>query len=198
MALATILWMATMQVDKLALSAVADLGAFASYSLAAVIAGAVASAGIPLLQVAQPRVSALVLGGDMPGLEYAHATTTALLCALSCAAALAAILGVDPFLDLWSAGSRPAGSLAVPVAWLALGNVALNLAALLFQLQAAHGNLRLHLAGTGAFALVLAVATTLAAMHGGHNDVLPVEVDKSSAIMTTGNVGGYHTTTKHT
>jgi len=167
MALATVLWMATMQVDKVALSAVVDLDAFATYSLAAVVAGAVASAGLPLLQVAQPRASALVLRGDLPGLEYAHATSTALLCALSCAAALAAILGVDPFLDLWNAGSRPAGSLAALVAWLALGNVALNLAALLFQLQVAHGSLRLQLAGTAAFALVLAMATTMAAVQGG-------------------------------
>lgn len=167
MALATVLWMATLQVDKLALSATASLDAFARYSLAAVIAGAVASAGIPLLQVAQPRVSALVLGADPAGLEYAHSTTTALLCALSCAAALAAVLGVDPFLDLWNSGTRPAGSLAALVAWLAAGNVALNLAALLFQLQAAHGTLRLHLAGTGVFALLLAVVTTLAALHGG-------------------------------
>jgi O-antigen/teichoic acid export membrane protein len=155
MSLATLVWALSSQVDKLVLSGLLSLKDFGGFSLATTAAAAVLLATGALGDSLVPRLTALMAAGSADDLRrlYRQATQIGGVLAWSVAAWLA--FHAESVLWVWTGQSDWAEQWAPVVVMYALGNAALALSAFPFYLQLAHGQLRLHVIGTGCMAILL-------------------------------------------
>ncbi|HEV7121879.1 MAG TPA: lipopolysaccharide biosynthesis protein [Rhodanobacter sp.] len=163
-----VLWLLTSQVDKLTLSRILPLAEFGAYALGVHIASAVIIATGPVQAAVLPRLTRLIAAGDETQARLLYGMATALTVAL----AASLTVGISVAAPLVIAVMRPAETLYVNPMHIAsayaLGNCAIAIVALSYQLQNARGRLRLHAAGTIVQAVVqipilIWVASTLGA-----------------------------------
>ncbi|TAM59934.1 MAG: hypothetical protein EPN49_10170 [Rhodanobacter sp.] len=148
------LWLLTSQVDKLSLSRILPLAEYGAYSLGVHIASAIIIATGPIQAAVLPRLTRLIAAGEVSQSRLLYGMATAMTVAL----AFGLTVGICMAGNLVTALMRPAVMLdirpmQIAVAY-ALGNCAIAIIGLSYQLQNAHGRLRLHAAGTIAQAVV--------------------------------------------
>jgi O-antigen/teichoic acid export membrane protein len=163
------LWLLTSQVDKVALSKILPLAEYGAYSLGVHLASAVVIAAGPVQAAVLPRLTRLIASGEeaQSRLLYGMATalTVALASGLTVGLSLAGHVVVAVMRPTEVLNVKP---MQIAVAY-ALGNCAVAIVGLSYQLQNARGRLRLHATGTIVQAIVqipvlIWVATTFGAL----------------------------------
>lgn len=155
MALASAVWIAVSQTDKLLLSGMLSLSDYGWFSLAVLAANSVLLLTTPIVAALMPRMSALdTKDNDAELLHlYREGTQWVGIVAWSVCGVLA--FHAERILLIWTGNERLAAQAAITMSLYALGNAVMAVGALPFYLQFAKGQLRLHLLGTGLFVLVL-------------------------------------------
>lgn len=160
-------WVAVTQTDKLILSNLLPLSEYAHFTLAVLLASGVTIISGPLSSTLLPRLSRLYAqSADVEAIAlYRQATQGMTLAATTISLVLA--LAAEPILFTWT-GDRALAQGAAPLLQLyALGNGILALTAFPFYLQFARGDVRLHLAGSAIFLVVLVPSIILATLNHG-------------------------------
>ena len=155
MAIASVVWVAVSQTDKLVLSSLLSLADYGWFSLTVLAAGGVLLLAGPLATALLPRLSALhVQGRDAAMFTlYREATQWVGLVVWPISGVLA--VQAERVLWIWTGDAQLAAQAAPILRLYALGNAVMAIGAFPYYLQFAKGNLRLHLLGTAIFVGVL-------------------------------------------
>lgn len=135
----TILALLLTQTDKILLSRLLPLDAFAHYALAGVVAGALYMLVGPIAAAFYPRFTELATQGDDTALRKVYHQGSQLVTVLMGSAAVVLILFGDRVLLLWTADPVLTEQVAPVMAVLALGTLFNGLMWMPYQMQLAHG-----------------------------------------------------------
>ena len=135
----TLLALLLTQVDKILLSRLLSLEAFAYYALAAVVTGALYTLSTPISTAFYPRFTELAVRGDDNGLRAAYHLSAQLVTVLMGAAAIVLMIFGDRVLLLWTSDPVLAQQVTPIMTLLALGTLLNGLMWMPYQLQLAHG-----------------------------------------------------------
>lgn len=161
------IWILQTQVDKLLLSKLLSLQAFAHFTLAGMVSAAVLMLVPPLNQVLQPRLTILVAQGSEEELNGLYGAATQFVTAVFGALGLTLAFSAQPLLQAWT-GDPAASAAAAPIlVWYALANSLTGILVLPFTLQFARGYLRLQAIGSLLSVLILLPALYVAAIQAG-------------------------------
>lgn len=160
-------WVLVTQTDKLVLSKLLPLSAYAYFSLAVLVASGILVVIGPVSGALLPRLTRLAAEGDETGLVTLYRQATQAVAAVAVPVAL--VLAAFPEQVLWAwTGRIEIAHQAAPVLRLyALGNGFMALAAFPYYLQFAKGDLKLHLIGNIAFVTILIPCLILATSRFG-------------------------------
>lgn len=148
-------WIAVTQTDKLVLSKLLPLADYAYYTLAVLVASGVTIITGPIGIVLQSRLSKLSVEGDEPGLIRVYRSSTQLVGVTAVPAALLLAFFSEQVLWAWTGDAEIVRNAAPVLTLYALGNGILAFSAFPYYLQYAKGDLKLHLAGTLLFVVLL-------------------------------------------
>lgn len=155
------------QLDKLLLSRMLNLEDFGRYTLAGVVAGALAIFTVPAFNVIYPRYTALITRGDLKGLEQSYLHGTHVFCAVVFPVALMVSGFAQDLLHLWTGNAALAASVAPIAALLVLGTALNGAMHFPFALQLASGVVSLPLIlSAGLAALVVPMVVVLTSTYG--------------------------------
>lgn len=143
-----LVWLVTLQVDKLALSRLLSLAEYGSYSLAVHIASAVLIVSGPVQAAVLPRLTRLLSSGNEGEARTLYGLATAILIALAAGIIVAVCIGGAALAALVGGGERHGAGIATVALVYAVGNAAIIVSGLAYQLQNARGRLGLHTIGT--------------------------------------------------
>ena len=150
----TILWIMTTHVDKFALSHTLPLDEYGAYSLGVHIASLILISSGPIQSAVLPRLTVLIAAGDEVQARLLYGLATALTAALCLSEVFTLYIGMTALVHIISPdttlGARP---LYIALAY-SLGNCAIAIMSLSYQLQNARGRIQLHAVGTVAQALI--------------------------------------------
>lgn len=135
----TLLALLLTQVDKILLSRLLTLEAFAYYALAGVVANALYMLTGPISTAFYPRFTELATRGNELALRAVYHQGAQLVTVLMGAAAVVLMMFGDRVLLLWTANPALAHQVAPLLAGLALGNLFNGLMWIPYQMQLAHG-----------------------------------------------------------
>jgi len=135
----TLLALLLSQVDKILLSRLLSLEAFAYYALAAVVTGALYTLSAPVSTAFYPRFTELVVRGDDNVLRTAYHLSAQLVTVLMGAAAIVLMIFGDRVLLLWTSDPVLTQQVTPIMTLLALGTLFNGLMWMPYQLQLAHG-----------------------------------------------------------
>jgi O-antigen/teichoic acid export membrane protein len=127
------------KIDKLLLSRLLSLSEYGYYMLAAAVAGALYMLVSPITQAWYPRLSQLHAAADHAGMAQAYHQGAQLVTVVVGSAAIVLILFSETLLQLWTQDAELAGSAALLVSLLVLGNLLNILMLIPYQTQLAHG-----------------------------------------------------------
>jgi O-antigen/teichoic acid export membrane protein len=148
-------WVIVTQTDKLVLSKILPLAEYGNFTLAVLVASGVTIINGPISSAIMPRMAKLEAEGDHVSLIAIYRQATQLAAVTAGAAAITAAFCAEPLLWAWT-GDRQLAQQAAPILPLyAIGNGVLAVSAFPYYLQFAKGDLRLHLIGNAAFAVLL-------------------------------------------
>ncbi|MFM0395384.1 MATE family efflux transporter [Paraburkholderia phytofirmans] len=165
-ALATVIWACTTQIDKIALSKILPLADFAVFSLATLLASGILLLANPIQQAFIPRLTTETFGGGGKIREmYALATELTSLAVIPVAAVF--ICAPEAVLRFWSASAPLSPEALRTMQCYAAGNAFSAIASLAFIVQYAKGDLSLHLKGNIGFLLLYAPAVLFGGIHLG-------------------------------
>lgn len=155
------------QSDKLLLSRNLSLSQFGYYSLAVAAAAGVNLIVLPINQMLMPRLSRLMAEGDDAAVLVTYSRSArAMTVVLSVVTVLFAAFG-HAIMLAWT-GDKLIADLTGPVlAWYAIGNMAMAMAAFSYYIQYAAGNLRMHTQGTIGFLCLIIPALWLSVSEFG-------------------------------
>jgi O-antigen/teichoic acid export membrane protein len=165
-AFSALMWATTTQIDKIILSKLLSLHAFGVFSMATLLASGILLLANPIQQAFIPRFTADSIGETRRIIPtYFLASEITMLAVIPVAAIFVNV--PDLVLRMWSLSAPQ-----TPEAWrvlqcYAVGNACSAIAALVFLVQYAEGNLSLHIKGNVVFLLVLVPAVLLGALRGG-------------------------------
>lgn len=155
------------QLDKLLLSRMLNLQDFGRYTLAGVVAGALAIFTVPAFNVIYPRYTALITRGDLEGLEQSYLHGTQVFCAVVFPVALMMSGFAQDLLHLWTGDAALAASVAPIAALLVLGTALNGAMHFPYALQLAAGVVSLPLILSGGLAvLVIPMVVVLTSAYG--------------------------------
>ena len=141
------LWSVVSQVDKLVLSRLLSLSDYGYFSLVAVAAGGVGLAAAPVTQALSPRLSHLHAGGETAALLRLYRRSTQLITVVAASTGAVVICFAHPLLRAWTGRADVADIAAGTLAFYAAGNVISAVLTMVFFLQFARGDLRMHVRG---------------------------------------------------
>lgn len=166
-AVASSFWVAVTHLDNLLLSKFLPLSEYAWFSLAIMAATGINLLAAPIGQAIQPRLTFLVATGNESGLRATYSDATQMLSAIALTASFMVAAGARPLLWAWTGNVALADRTAPVLAFYALGNGLLAVVAMVYYLQVARGDLRLHLKGNLVFAAMLIPVIIVATIHAG-------------------------------
>jgi O-antigen/teichoic acid export membrane protein len=149
------IWIFVTQADKLLLSRLLSLRDFGHATLAVVLAGSVIVISGPLTTVLLPQLTRIYAREGLVGAINAYRNATRMMTLTATMAAAVLVFTAEPVLVAWTGDRALAKEIAPILALYAAGNGILTLSAFPYYLQFAHGNLRLHIAGSVLLILVL-------------------------------------------
>ncbi len=155
LAFASVVWVIVTQSDRLTLSGILPLTAYAVFALATTLAGAILMVSAPLGAVILPRLTQVAARNDQASLasSYVRFTRTVALVVFPVGFTLAAVS--EEFLLLWT-NDPVLSSAAAPITSLyCIGNLVLSVSSFGFYLQYALGTMRLHTLASVLMALIL-------------------------------------------
>lgn len=155
MALASLVWVVVSQTDKLLLSSLLPLADYGWFSLAVLAAGGVLLLTGPIVAALMPRLTALHGEGNDDAMQTLYRQATQWVSLLVWPACIILAWYPKQMLWVWTGNTELAAQAAHTLRLYALGNAAMAFGAFPYYLQFAKGQLRLHLAGTGLFVLLL-------------------------------------------
>jgi O-antigen/teichoic acid export membrane protein len=155
------------QADKLTLSHVLPLGEFGLFGVVVAVVGGIAMVVPPFVQAFQPRLTTLLAQGRREEFVHVYRLSAALILALS--AGLAGTIAAHPewVLLAWTGRADLAAHLATMLTLYAAGAAIASFLFVPFLLQYAQGQVRLHVIGALAFAVVWIPAAIWAAIAHG-------------------------------
>jgi O-antigen/teichoic acid export membrane protein len=127
------------KVDKILLSKLLSLSEYGSYTLAAVVAGALYKVVTPITQAFYPRLCEMHARNDQAALINTYHKGAQLVSVSAGSAAIVVILFSEQFLRLWTQDPYLAKSSATLLSLLMLGNLLNALMWIPYQTQLAHG-----------------------------------------------------------
>lgn len=160
-------WVLVTQTDKLVLSKLLPLSAYALFTLAVLVASGVMVVSAPISAALLPRLARLAAEGKEGALVGLYRDATQVVAVIALPAALVLAAFAEPVLWVWTGDAAIARSAAPVLSLYALGNGVLALAAFPYYLQFAKGDLKLHLIGNLLFVLVLIPALVWATWRHG-------------------------------
>jgi O-antigen/teichoic acid export membrane protein len=163
----TSLWMATYQVDKLALSKFLPLSEYGYFTLAVLIASAVGVVSGPIVSAIQPRMAKLEAEGDHASLIRLYRHSTQVVAVIAGSLASTFTFFSEPLLRAWTGDINLAHQTAPILILYAIGNCFLAVSAFQNYLQIAKGNLRLSLIGQCWYTVLIVPSIILAANQFG-------------------------------
>lgn len=166
-AITSCVWVSVTQLDNLLLSKFLPLSEYAWFSLAVMAASGINLLAAPIGQAVQPRLTFLFTSGNESGFRATYSDATQMLSAVALTASFIVAAGARPLLWAWTGNSTLADRTAPVLAFYALGNGLLAVAAMTYYLQVARGDLRLHLKGNLVFAVMLIPTIIVATIHAG-------------------------------
>lgn len=163
----SLVWVGITYTDKLVLSAVLPLAEYGAYSIAILLANGVILATTPIGMAVRPRFARLEATGDPEAFMRLYRKATQLVCIMASAVSWTLVFFAQDFLEAWT-GSIEVTRSATPIVQLyALGNGLLAMTAMPYYLQFAKGDLKLHVRGNIAFAVIIIPAMIVAATEFG-------------------------------
>ncbi len=160
-------WTMVTQTDKLVLTKLLPLSKYACYAIAVTAAGGIMILINPITQAVLPRLTRLVAEKKPDDLCALYRKTTRINCVISGSAAVILVMYAQPLLWAWTGDLSIASQAAKVLLFYALGNFFLAVSRLQYNLQFAHGDLRLHIKGNIIFPIVLVPSIIWAAIHYG-------------------------------
>lgn len=135
----TMLALLLTQMDKILLSRLLSLEAFAHYALAALLASSIAMLTTPIATVFYPRMTGLVVGDDKAALQEAYHRGSQLVSIITGSAAILLVVFGHALLLVWTGDPRLAAQAAPLLRVLAIGTLFNALMWMPYHLQLAHG-----------------------------------------------------------
>lgn len=143
-AYASFVWVLLTQMDKLMLSNALEVDMFGYFVLASTLCGGILLLATPVTDAVLPRlVSHHTVGNSKAERSLYLRATTYLACLAFSAAAVLSVYARD-VVWLWTANSSASDATSNLIPLLAYGTAFAAVSGMLFQLQVAHGNLRMH------------------------------------------------------
>ena len=155
------------QSDRLILSGMLNLDAYAFFSLATLAASAILLVGAPLGSALQPRLTRLVAAGDDAGAHILFRDASQLLTMLTVPAAVVMAVFPDLVLLAWTGNASASTAAGATLAVYALGNLIAAQLVLPYSLQFAYGRLQPHLIGNCLLAALLIPGQIVATQRFG-------------------------------
>jgi O-antigen/teichoic acid export membrane protein len=156
-----------MHTDKLLLSRLLPLQAFAHYSLAVTVAKGLYVLISPVFSAYFPRLSSLAAKGDEDSLRACYHTATQLMAALILPLALVIAFFPDELARLWLRDAALAAEIGPLATWLVVGTCLNGLMNIPFALQLARGRTRIGLLINVALVALIVPSTIYAATQYG-------------------------------
>ena len=163
----SVVWILITQLDKLVLARLLPMAEYGYFSLAVVLSNGILMVAVPIAQAYQPRLTIAATTGREEELRrlFHDATQLTVLATFVPAAVIAAF----PFalVQLWTGDAAAARAVAPYLGYYLAGSALVGLAGLIYGLQLAYGNVRLHVAAHIVFAIVLLPAVIYVAGRFG-------------------------------
>lgn len=166
-ALTSSVWVLVTQTDKLLLSKLLLLQEYAYFSLAVLVASGIMVIGVPISTALLPRMAKVNASGDEVRLIRLYRNASQLVAVVAIPATLILAMFSENVLFSWTGDVAISRSAGPVLALYALGNGILALSSLPYYLQFAKGDLKLHLVGSGLFAVTLIPMLILATLSYG-------------------------------
>jgi O-antigen/teichoic acid export membrane protein len=163
----SVVWMLVTQTDRLLLTRLLPMAAYACYAIAVTAAGGVLALFHPISQAVLPRLIQLATAKDREGLESLYRKTTRIVCIVTGAATTVCAIYAQPLLWAWTGDASVAAQGGLIFSFYALGNGLLAVSSMQYLLQFAHGDFRLHLRFSVLFPLILTPSMIGATIHYG-------------------------------
>lgn len=160
-------WVFVTHTDKLVLSGILTLENYGYFSLSVLVASGIMVVSGPISSAIMPRMARLYAEEKHSDMINVYRKSTQLVAILAGSAAITLIATAEPLLFAWTGDSELATSASTIMRYYAAGNLFLTMSAFVYYLQYAKGNLRYHLIGNIALALILVPSVMTAAMYYG-------------------------------
>lgn len=154
-AIASAIWIFVTQTDKLILSKILSLKEFGFFSIAILAANGINLFSGPISQAVQPRLTYYFVRGDELSFISLYLKTTETLSSIVLPVSFVIFFFSNQVLYAWTGDIELANAVSPVLSFYAMGNGMLGLVALTYNIQFAHGNLKLHLYGNIVFAVFL-------------------------------------------
>lgn len=150
----SMLWVFMTQSDKLVLSNVLSLSEFGYFGIVVILANGVLLLSGPINRAVLPRLTIHHSSGNGTALLQLYRTSTQFLAVI--VFSVGGVLAIYPQAVIFAVtGSLPASEWGAPVlTWFALGNALLVIVGMQYNLQFAHGDVRMHVINTTINAII--------------------------------------------
>jgi len=160
-------WVFLTQTDKLVLSGILPLEDYGYFTLSVLVANGIMVVGGPISSAIMPRMARLHAENKHEDMIKVYRQATQSVAVIAGSAAITLVATAKPLLIAWT-GDLYLSEQAAPILRLyAAGNLFLCIAAFIYYLQYAKGNLRYHLIGNISMAVILIPTVIFAATHFG-------------------------------
>jgi O-antigen/teichoic acid export membrane protein len=160
-------WVFVTQTDKLVLSGILSLEDYGYFTLAVLVANGIMIIGGPISNAIMPRMTRLYAENLQVEMIQVYRQSTQLVAVIAGTAAITLAVTSKSLLIAWT-GDEILAIKAAPILQLyAIGNGLLTIASFAYYLQYAKGNLRYHLFGNLALAVLLIPSVIFVASHFG-------------------------------
>jgi len=160
-------WTLITQTDKLLLSRVLNLEDYGYFMLINLAANGILLSTSPISQSLKPRLTYLFAKGEIENLVQLYRNTMQVSVVVSVALCAVFIMYSEKILFAWTGNNTLAQWGAEPLIWFSIGNSILALSSYTYYLQAACGNLSLHIKYSTILGFVQVPIIYVAANHWG-------------------------------
>jgi O-antigen/teichoic acid export membrane protein len=160
-------WVFVTQTDKLVLSGILSLDDYGYFTLSVLVANGIMVISGPISNAILPRMSRLYAENKHEELINVYRKSTQLVAVIAGSAAISLVIAAEPLLIAWTGDFNLAAKAAPILQLYAMGNTFLVIAAFVYYLQYAKGNLRYHLIGNVVLVLILIPCIIFFAMYYG-------------------------------
>ncbi len=161
------IWVLVTQTDKLILSGILPLEEYGYFTLAVLVASGIMIIGSPITSAISPRMARLYSENKVEDMVKVYRNSTQLVSIIAGSISIVLVVAAKPLLIVWTGDIELASNASLILQLYAAGNGFLVIAAFVFYLQYALGNLKYHFIGNLGLMLSLLPCTIYAASSYG-------------------------------